>query len=89
MQPSCDADLVASTDERRVDTPEGRVFVRQIAGDDPPIVVMHGFPDDHRIYNKLLPRLAPDGPWPSTSSDTVDPIERTPPDSVLNNMAPK
>jgi haloalkane dehalogenase len=59
MQSSRDADLVASTNERRVDTPEGRVFVRQTAGDDPPIVLMHGFPDDHRIYNKLLPRLAP------------------------------
>jgi pimeloyl-ACP methyl ester carboxylesterase len=46
-------------DERRVDTPGGRVFVRQIPGEDPPIVLMHGFPDDHRIYNKLLPQLSP------------------------------
>ncbi len=45
--------------ERRVDTPNGRVFVRQIPGEDPPIVLMHGFPDDHRIYDKLLPRLSP------------------------------
>jgi haloalkane dehalogenase len=49
----------ASPDERRVDTPGGRVFVRQIPGEDPPIVLMHGFPDDHRIYNKLLPQLSP------------------------------
>jgi len=48
-----------SPDERRVDTPGGRVFVRQIPGEDPPIVLMHGFPDDHRIYNKLLPQLSP------------------------------
>jgi pimeloyl-ACP methyl ester carboxylesterase len=47
------------TSERRVDTPNGRVFVREIPGQDPPIVLMHGFPDDHRIYDKLLPRLAP------------------------------
>lgn len=49
----------ATADERRVDTPEGRVFVRQVPGEDPPIVVMHGFPDDHRIYDRLLPRLSP------------------------------
>ena len=47
------------SDERRVDTPHGRVFVRDIPGDDPPIVLMHGFPDDHRIYDKLLPLLSP------------------------------
>ena len=47
------------TNERRTDTPNGHVFVREIPGEDPPIVLMHGFPDDHRIYDKLLPRLAP------------------------------
>jgi pimeloyl-ACP methyl ester carboxylesterase len=48
-----------STNERRVETPHGRVFVRDIPGEDPPIVLMHGFPDDHRIYDKLLPLLFP------------------------------
>ena len=47
------------TDERRVDTPNGRIFVREIPGEDPPIVLMHGFPDDHRVYDKLLPLLSP------------------------------
>jgi pimeloyl-ACP methyl ester carboxylesterase len=47
------------TNERRVDTPNGRVFVREAPGEDPPIVLMHGFPDDHRIYDELLPRLSP------------------------------
>ena len=47
------------TRERYVDTAHGRVFVREIPGEDPPIVAMHGFPDDHRIYDKLLPRLSP------------------------------
>jgi haloalkane dehalogenase len=47
------------SNERRVDTRHGRVFVRDIPGDDPPIVLMHGFPDDHRIYDKLLPLLSP------------------------------
>jgi haloalkane dehalogenase len=59
MQSPRSAGVVASPDARRIATPQGRVFVRQIPGDDPPIVLMHGFPDDHRIYNKLLPRLSP------------------------------
>jgi haloalkane dehalogenase len=39
--------------------PKGCVFVRQIPGEDPAFVLMYGFPDDHRIYGKLLPRLSP------------------------------
>jgi haloalkane dehalogenase len=48
-----------SSNERRVDTRHGSVFVCDIAGEDPPIILMHGFPDDHRIYDKLLPLLSP------------------------------
>jgi haloalkane dehalogenase len=42
-----------------VETPNGTIFVREIPGSDPPIVLMHGFPDDHTIYEKLLPLLSP------------------------------
>jgi haloalkane dehalogenase len=42
-----------------VETPHGGVFVREIPGADPPFVLMHGFPDDHRIYNKMQPLLSP------------------------------
>ena len=52
-----EADVLSN--ERRVDTPNGQIFVREMPGQDPPIVLMHGFPDDHRIYDKLLPRLSP------------------------------
>jgi pimeloyl-ACP methyl ester carboxylesterase len=45
--------------ERHIATPHGQVYAAEIPGDDPPIVLMHGFPDDHRIYDKLLPRLWP------------------------------
>jgi pimeloyl-ACP methyl ester carboxylesterase len=45
--------------ERLIGTTNGRIFVRETPGEDPPIVAMHGFPDDHRIYDKLLPWLAP------------------------------
>ena len=50
---------IARRHERHVETPHGRVYVTEITGGDPPIVLMHGFPDDHRVYNKLLPRLSP------------------------------
>jgi haloalkane dehalogenase len=45
--------------DRHVETPNGTLFVREITGDDPPIVLMHGFPDDHTIYEELLPLLSP------------------------------
>jgi haloalkane dehalogenase len=45
--------------DRLVETPNGTFFVREIPGDDPPIVLMHGFPDDHTIYKRLLPLLSP------------------------------
>ena len=48
-----------STRERMVNTPNGRVFVSEMPGQDPPIVLMHGFPDDHRIYDRLLPLVSP------------------------------
>jgi pimeloyl-ACP methyl ester carboxylesterase len=44
---------------RQIDTPHGSVYVNEMPGDDPPIVLMHGFPDDHRIYDRLIPRLSP------------------------------
>jgi hypothetical protein len=39
------ADVVTSV--RPVDTPTGPIFVSEIPGEDPPIILMHGFPDDH------------------------------------------
>jgi pimeloyl-ACP methyl ester carboxylesterase len=45
--------------EWRIATPRGQVYATEIPGDDPPIVLMHGFPDDHRIYDRLLARLSP------------------------------
>ena len=45
--------------ELRVGTPQGSIYVEETPGDDPAIVMMHGFPDDHRIYEKLVPLLSP------------------------------
>jgi haloalkane dehalogenase len=49
----------SETIERFVDTPNGRVFVTEVPGADLPIVLLHGFPDDHRIYGELMARLTP------------------------------
>src|ERR1700729_2278713 len=45
--------------DRLVETPNGSLFVSEIAGDDPPIVLMHGFPADPKTYELLLPLLSP------------------------------
>jgi pimeloyl-ACP methyl ester carboxylesterase len=45
--------------EWQIATPHGQVYATEVSGDDPPIVLMHGFPDDHRIYDKLLAGLSP------------------------------
>jgi len=36
----------------------GVLYARDRPGDGPPVVAMHGFPDDLRIYDHLLPHLA-------------------------------
>jgi haloalkane dehalogenase len=35
------------------------IHVLDYPGEEPAVVLMHGFPDDHRVYDKLLPLLAP------------------------------
>ncbi len=45
--------------DRLVETPQGSVFTREVPGVGAPIVLMHGFPDDHKIYDRLLPLLNP------------------------------
>jgi pimeloyl-ACP methyl ester carboxylesterase len=44
---------------RRVQAPGGELHVIDQPGAEPAIVLMHGFPDDWRIYRKLIPHLAP------------------------------
>ena len=43
---------------RMVPVPGGRVHVIDYPGVTPPLVLMHGFPDDSRIYDRLVPLLA-------------------------------
>ena len=44
---------------RRVRGPGGALHVIDQPGTEPPIVLLHGYPDDSRIYRRLLPHLAP------------------------------
>jgi pimeloyl-ACP methyl ester carboxylesterase len=54
MTASFRGDAVGTTVAR----PGGSLYVVDQPGEEPPIVLMHGFPDDHRIYDRLIPCLA-------------------------------
>jgi len=53
------ADASRDVITRQVSTTMGRLHVADLAGDEPALVLMHGFPDDSRIYNRLVPLLSP------------------------------
>ena len=36
-----------------------RIYVRQYAGEEPVIIMMHGFPDNLHLYDRLVPLLSP------------------------------
>lgn len=55
-----DTSAAASTPAiHRVPAPGGDLHVIEQPGTEPPFVLMHGFPDDSRIYQQLIPHLAP------------------------------
>jgi pimeloyl-ACP methyl ester carboxylesterase len=45
--------------ERSVQRNEHRIYVRDHPGAEPPIILMHGFPDNMHLYDRLLPHLSP------------------------------
>jgi haloalkane dehalogenase len=45
--------------ERSVSHEGGSLHVLDYPGEEPAIVLMHGFPDDHRVYDKLTPLVSP------------------------------
>ncbi|WP_428376221.1 alpha/beta fold hydrolase [Lichenicoccus sp.] len=55
--------MVQATDyiEHRVVREQGYVYARDYSGQGPAFVLMHGFPDDHRIYDDLVPLLVAAG----------------------------
>ena len=53
------ADASRRVTTRQVPTTMGRLRVADHPGDEPALVLMHGFPDDSRIYDRLVPVLSP------------------------------
>lgn len=49
----------AAAQSRLIDTRFGRLHAGDTPGDGTPILALHGFPDDSRIYDRLAPHLSP------------------------------
>jgi haloalkane dehalogenase len=47
--------------EHHVPTEQGSLYVRDYPGDGPAFVMMHGFPDNSHIYDRLIPHLVAGG----------------------------
>jgi pimeloyl-ACP methyl ester carboxylesterase len=45
--------------EQFVERDQHRIYVREYAGQEPSLVLMHGFPDNLHLYDRLLPYLSP------------------------------
>jgi len=45
--------------EQFVERDEHRIYVRDYPGNEPAIVLMHGFPDNLHLYDRLVPYLSP------------------------------
>jgi haloalkane dehalogenase len=52
-------DEATNYDERVVRRNGHGIFVRDYPGEEPAIVLMHGFPDNLDLYDRLVPRLSP------------------------------
>ena len=52
-------DPASHTMTHRVRAPGGGLHVIDQPGTEPPVVLLHGFPDDSRSYQRLMPHLAP------------------------------
>lgn len=50
---------VSSTQSHFIQTRFGRLHLRETPGEAAPILALHGFPDDSRIYDRLAPYLSP------------------------------
>lgn len=47
--------------EHRIPAGQGNLYVREHPGEGPTFVMMHGFPDNHHIYDDLTPHLVAAG----------------------------
>ncbi len=48
----------AACEERCVQRGEHRIYVRVYPGGNPPVVLLHGFPDNLHLYDRLVPYLS-------------------------------
>jgi pimeloyl-ACP methyl ester carboxylesterase len=55
-----DAELRSARDHREHRVPRGlhRLYARDYPGQEPAVVLLHGFPDDLHLYDRLVPELA-------------------------------
>jgi pimeloyl-ACP methyl ester carboxylesterase len=58
---SLDATLLPAFIEHRVPRLGGALYVRDFPGKAPAYVLLHGFPDEGRIYDRIIPRLVAEG----------------------------
>ena len=54
------ADMRSARDYREHRVPRGtyHLYAREYPGQEPAIVLMHGFPDNLHLYDRLVPELA-------------------------------
>jgi pimeloyl-ACP methyl ester carboxylesterase len=50
---------VMSYEEKFVRLHQHRIYAREYAGEEPAIILMHGFPDNMHLYDRLVPHLSP------------------------------
>jgi pimeloyl-ACP methyl ester carboxylesterase len=46
-------------EEKFVQLNQHRIYVREYPGEEPTIILMHGFPDNVHLYDRLVPHLSP------------------------------
>jgi pimeloyl-ACP methyl ester carboxylesterase len=46
-------------EEKFVQLHQHRIHTREYAGEEPTIILMHGFPDNVHLYDRLVPHLSP------------------------------
>ena len=50
---------VMNYEEKFVQLHHQRIYAREYAGEEPTIILMHGFPDNVHLYDRLVPYLSP------------------------------
>ena len=54
-------------EEKFVQLNQHRIYTREYSGEEPTIILMHGFPDNVHLYDRLVPLL-----WPPRRIVTFD-----------------